>query len=237
MIDLHCHILPAIDDGPPDIGTSSKMLEMAAGDGITHLVATPHFYCDGTISEEDINEKLILLTEEAKLRGTGIKLFSGADIRLNYGLIRAIGSSSIPTINGSRYFLLELPEPIPPNTDNFLFMAGMKGLVPVITHPERSYSLLSSPDKVDSLRSAGALFQLTAMSITGDLGAAIQEFSYLLLRRGMVEFIASDAHNTDSRPPLLSKAFRRISGLFGSKTASRIFMENPSAVLENRQIL
>ncbi|MGC2064322.1 MAG: CpsB/CapC family capsule biosynthesis tyrosine phosphatase [Thermodesulfovibrionales bacterium] len=237
MIDLHCHVLPAIDDGPENIETSVKMLELAVSDGITHLVATPHFFFDDSISASHIDQKFRLLKEEAKLRVPGIELFSGADIRLNYELLRAIDSGHVPTINGSRYFLVELPDPVPPNTDKLLYKAGMMKFVPVITHPERNYSLLSSPEKVDTLRNTGALFQLTAMSLTGDFGGAIQKFSHGLLRKGIVEFIASDAHNTGSRPPLLSAAYKMISGLFGSKTAGRLFIGNPSAVLENRQLL
>jgi protein-tyrosine phosphatase len=236
MIDLHCHILPAIDDGPPNIETSVNMLELAVRDGITHLVATPHFLFDDAISVAHIDQKFRLLKEEAKLRAPGIKLFSGADIRLKYELVRAIDSGHVPTINGSRYFLLELPDPVPVNTDKLLYKAGMMKFVPVITHPERNYSLRSSPEKVDSLRNTGALFQLTAMSLTGEFGGAIQKFSHMLLKREMVEFIASDAHNTHSRPPRLSEAYKMISGLFDSKIACRLFIENPSAVLENRQI-
>ncbi|MBA4374503.1 MAG: hypothetical protein C0402_16760 [Thermodesulfovibrio sp.] len=237
MIDLHCHVLPAIDDGPQDIETSLAMLELAVSDGITHVVATPHYIFDAKISREHIDQKFSLLKDTAIVRVPGIQLFSGADIRMQYELIEAIDSHHIPTINGSRYFLIELPDPVPPNTDRLFYKAGMMKYVPIITHPERNYSLLSAPGKVDCLRNTGALFQLTAMSLTGEFGGAIQKFSHMLLKNEMVEFIASDAHNIESRPPRLSTAYRMISGLSGSRTADRLFLVNPAAVLENRQIL
>lgn len=236
MIDIHCHILPGIDDGPEDIETSFKMLEMAHEDGITHIAATPHFTYNEKPSAREIYDRLIMLRESMVSRGTDIHLLPGADIKLTYELLHGIENNTIPTINGSRYFLLELPDLIPPNLDNFIFEATLRGFVPIITHPERNYSLLASPEKTSFIRKAGALVQLTAMSVTGEFGGQIRKFSHLLLKKGMVDFIATDAHNTDRRVPVLSKAYREITGMFDEKEAERIFINNPLAVIENREI-
>jgi protein-tyrosine phosphatase len=95
---------------------------------------------------------------------------------------------------------------------------------------------LSTPEKIESIRDAGALFQLTAMSVTGKLGRQIKKFTDQLFKKGYVDFIATDAHNTERRPPLLSKAYRETFGILDKHEADRIFLENPRAVIENREI-
>jgi protein-tyrosine phosphatase len=210
MIDIHCHILPGLDDGSSDIKTSIDMLKIAFDDGITHTTATPHFTYSGKPTIKDIHKCLELLKEKSDGENIEVKLLSGADIRLSYELIDGIARKMIPTINGSRYFLLELPDLIPPNLDKFLSTVKSNGFVPIITHPERNYSIFSSPEKTDVLRNSGALFQLTAMSITGEIGSQLKKFSHMLLKKGIVDFIASDAHDTVQRPPILSKAYREI---------------------------
>lgn len=236
MIDIHCHILPGIDDGPRDLATSMEMLRIASEDGITHIAATPHFVYNEKPSARDIYERLIMLRESVSGTKSEIRLMPGADIKLTYELIFGLEKNDIPTINGSRYFLLELPDLMPLNLDNFVFESTLKGFIPIITHPERNYSLLASPGKTDELRNAGALFQLTAMSVTGEFGSQIKKFSHMLLKKNMVDFIATDAHNTDRRVPVLSKAYREIAGLFNEYEAERLFLNNPLAVIENREI-
>lgn len=236
MIDIHCHILPGIDDGAADMETSLGMLKIASDDGITHIVATPHFTHSERPTIEDIDRHVRLLREELDKKGLAVKLLPGADIRLSYELIEGIERNSIPTINGSRYFLLELPDIIPPNLDNFLFTANLNGFVPIITHPERNYTLLSEPEKIEVLRDSGALLQLTAMSVTGEFGNRIKRLSCMLLKKNHVDFIASDAHNINRRTPVLSRAYREVAGLIDEEAAKRLFFENPGAVIENKDI-
>ena len=236
MIDIHCHILPAIDDGSPDMETTMKMLDIAARDGIHHIVASPHFRQGEEPSAQDILTNLRTVQDEAARRGAPVKLYSGADIRLTYELFEALNREDLPSINNSRYFLLELPDLVPPHLEEFIFEAKIKGYVPIITHPERNYSLLSAADKVDGLWEAGALFQLTAMSITGDFGRQIRKFSLHLLKKGFADFVASDAHSTDRRIPVLSRAYAEVSDLLNADKARKIFFDNPRAVLENREI-
>lgn len=237
MIDIHCHILPAIDDGPADLQETLEMLRIAAGDGITHIVATPHYRHGEPPTVRDIREKIAFVREEMAKRSIDMELMGGADIRLTYELMEGIEKNEIPTINNSRYFLLELPYLIPPHLDSFLFETKVKGFVPVITHPERNHSLLSSMEKINMLRDVGCLFQLTAMSVTGKGGRQIKRFAAQLLKMGYVDFIATDAHNTEQRPPLLSKAYRETADVLDKSGADRIFIDNPKAALENREIV
>ncbi len=236
MIDLHCHILPAIDDGPRDVETSVAMAGMAAADGITHIVATPHFRYGERPAAEEIRNALGVLDDAVKKAGKKMRLLAGADIRLTYELLAGIEKRDLPTINGSRYFLLELPDFIPPNLGGFFRRAALSGFVPVITHPERNYSLLSFPQKVRELRDAGVLFQLTAMSITGGFGGRIRSFAHMMLRRGLADFVASDAHDIADRTPVLSDAYRDVSRMCDRHNADRMFYHNPAAVIEDRDM-
>jgi len=236
LIDIHCHILPAIDDGSPDMETTMRMLEIAERDNIQHIVASPHYRHGEKPSLQEIFELLQTVQEKAERRGIPVRLYCGADIRLTYELVRAIETSEVLTINNSRYFLLELPDLIPPRIEDFIFEAKIKGYVPIITHPERNYSLLSSPEKTGTLRESGALFQLTAMSITGDFGSRIRKLSLHMLKEGQVDFVASDAHSTNRRKPLLSAAYHEVADILGDDEARKMFIENPGAVVENREI-
>lgn len=237
MIDIHCHILPGIDDGPEKIEVTMEMLRMAERDGITHVVASPHFRCQDVPTAEDIRENAGRVRKEMEKNGLSITLLTGADIRLTYELITCISSGALPSINGSRYFLLELPDFPPPHLEEFIHETRVKGYVPVITHPERNYRLLESPLRSEALRKAGALLQLTAMSITGDFGRQIRKYSHQLLRMGCADFVASDAHNMEHRVPVLSKAHKEVSSVLDRDAAQRMFVDNPRAVIENREIL
>ena len=236
MIDIHCHILPGIDDGPADVAESVAMARIAAADGIRSIVATPHFSYGEGPDIETIELARRALEERLKEEGVPVGLVCGADVRLTYELLEGTEKGDLPTINGSRYFLLELPEIIPPNLDNFLHAAGIGGFVPIITHPERNYSFLSSPRKMDGLREAGALIQITAMSITGEFGMKIRGLSEALIRKGLVDFVATDAHGTGHRRPLLSAAYNHLSRLLDKGQVRKIFFGNPEAVLENGEI-
>lgn len=236
MIDIHCHILPGIDDGPEKIGTTLEMLRMAEKDGISHIVATPHYRCQDVPTMQDIEECVSLVRGEMEKRGMTIRLLMGADIRLTYELIACMTSRTLPSINGSRYFLLELPDLLPPHLEEFIHETRVMGYMPVITHPERNCRLLESPERSEALRKAGALLQLTAMSITGEFGRQIKKYSLQLLKMGCVDFVASDAHDTKYRAPVLSKAYRDVAAVLDREAARRMFIDNPKAVVENREI-
>ncbi len=236
LIDMHCHILPGIDDGSPDMETTMRMIEIAESDNIGHIVASPHYRHAENQSFRHVAEILQNVQDETARRGKRVKLYSGADVRLTYELLDALRKKEVPTINNSRYFLLELPDIVPPRVDDFIFEFRVKGFVPIITHPERNYSLLSAPNKAAALRKSGALFQLTAMSITGAFGRQVKKFSLSLLREGQVDFVASDAHGAKRRIPVLSDAFRDVTEILDEKTAQTIFVDNPRSVLENEEM-
>ncbi len=236
MIDIHCHILPGMDDGPAELDTTMQMLRIAEDDGISHIIATPHYRCQDVPTMEDIDDRVAVVRYRMEKSNMRIRLLRGADIRLTYELLDCMSRRALPTINGSRYFLLELPDLPPPHVDEFIFEAKLKGYAPIITHPERNYTLLASPRQSEQLRNAGALLQITAMSITGEFGRKIKKYALQLIKMGCVDFVATDAHGTNHRVPILSRAYWEVTTLLDRDAAQRIFVDNPRAVIEDRAL-
>jgi protein-tyrosine phosphatase len=236
MIDIHCHILPGIDDGPETMAETISMFRIAGADGITKIVATPHYRHGEAPDISRIQEKIAGVKEQLLKNRISVELLCGADIRLTYELMKGIEKKEIPTINGSRYFLLELPDLIPPRISECLYEARLRGYLPVITHPERNYSLIAAPEKIRELRAAGGYFQVTAMSLTGKFGSRVKKLTEELLKKGYADFVATDAHSTKGRPPLLSSAYQCAVRLLNKAEADRIFLENPEKLMENKEI-
>jgi protein-tyrosine phosphatase len=232
FIDIHCHILPGLDDGPATLEESVEMLEMAKEDGISHIFATPHIL-DGLYPNK--GPEIIPRVEDLRkhLPG-GLKLFCGADVRVVPDLIRRRESGDILELDGSGYMLLELPEyVVPPHLDSFIFNLRHKGITPIITHPERHFRLMYDSAGLRGFRDRGALCQITAMSITGGFGREVMRASFSMIEQGLTDIVASDAHNAGTRPPILSKAYQEVKRHFGDGTAELLFFRNPGRIMEN----
>jgi len=229
MIDIHCHILPGIDDGPEVMDDSIAMARMASEDGITMIVATPHINFELTPADRI---KSLALELNMRLAGEGIdiSILTGADVSavIDPALLGSYG------INDSRYVLVEFPHGrIPSNARKSVFAFIMAGLKPIITHPERNGSVISDPGIISDLIESGALVQITAGSITGEFGRDAVRCSEKLLAKGLVHFIASDAHSPLTRPPLLSEAVKRAGRIVGEEAALSLVRENPQAVISD----
>jgi protein-tyrosine phosphatase len=231
FIDIHCHILPGMDDGPATMEESLRMLDIAMKDGITSVFATPHI-----IPGAYDNTKASIIAALRDLKGhlpDSIEVFYGADVRVSVDLLNRIEEGEVPTLNNSGYLLVELPEFIvPPNLDILIFNLKQKGFVPVITHPERNPHIMRDLGTLFKLKTAGALTQLTAMSITGDFGKDIRRTSFAIIESELADIVASDAHNEDARPPVLSKAYKTVKKEFGDESADMFFMKNPKMILK-----
>jgi protein-tyrosine phosphatase len=221
-----------MDDGPSVMDESLGMIGMARRDGISHIFATPHIV-DGLFPNK--GPKIISSVEDLRSRlPEDVELFHGADVRITPDLIRRIESGEIPTLGGSGYMLIEFPEfLIPVNIEDLVFNLRLRGITPVITHPERHLRLMRDLPALAGLRDRGAMCQITAMSITGDFGPEIENASFAMIGKGLVDIVASDAHNTDTRPPVLSKAYSDVKKHFGNRTAEKLFFENPGKILED----
>ena len=194
FIDIHCHILPGIDDGPGDIKESEEMGKVAVEDGVSHIFATPHIM-DGVFNNTGSN--IIDSVDNLRRRlPDSINILHGADVRISLDLIERIESGEIPTLGNSGYLLVEFPEyVIPPNVDILFFNLRHRGVIPIITHPERHLRLMYDLKTINKLKDAGTMFQITAMSITGDFGREIQIASLTMIKKGLADFVASDAHD------------------------------------------
>ena len=236
FIDIHCHILSGLDDGPKNIHESLAMAKMAIDDGISHIFATPHIL-DGLYRNETerIKESCERLKSDLPV---GLELLYGADVRICHDLIARIENEGIPTLNGSGYLLLEFPSlALPPRVDDIIIDLRERKIIPIITHPERHMLLARRLTLLSRLRDCGAMSQITAQSVTGDFGREIRNVSYSMIKAGLVDFVASDAHDVQIRPPRLSEAYRAVASLFGEETAIRIFVQNQEKVLEAVQSL
>jgi protein-tyrosine phosphatase len=235
MIDIHCHVLPALDDGAKDLETSLMMCKMAADDGIEAIVCTPHS-SDKYRYEPDVILKKI---EELNNQTGGVpRLFKGCDFHLSYENIQSARNDPRRyTINQGRYLLVEFADfSVPPNISDVFFDFQGRGMVPIITHPERNRWLISQRGELTKWIQGGALLQVTAHSIIGRFGSEAARFCDWLLERNMVHFVATDSHNVTGRPPLLSAAYKKVAASYGEEMAAALFHHNPLAAVENEDI-
>ena len=205
MIDIHHHLLYGLDDGAADLETSLEMAEMAIGDGITHVVCTPHANSEYKFSPEENAARLNCLRERV---GDRLTLGLGCDFHLSYDNIEdALQHPGKYSINGKKYLLVEFPDfGIPQNISSSFYEMAVAGMVPILTHPERNLTLMQKPEKLAEWIRMGCLVQVTAGSLLGRFGRGPQRISRQLLERHWVHLIATDAHNTTSRPPVMSEA-------------------------------
>lgn len=239
MIDLHCHILPAIDDGAADLDTALAMCRLAAQDGCTAMVATPHLRHElWQNADRDLIEQLF--HQVRSLTDGLIEVFLGGEIAVNSESAHEMSSlpdGDLIPLASSRYLLLEFhPRGMGPDPEELIHELIVGGWWPVIAHPERIAWLANDPAYLAALLEQGALSQITATSLTQDAGRFTSDAATHMLDAGMVHFVASDAHDTARRPPGLSRAYRLIAGAHGEALARKLLITNPRAVLENRRI-
>lgn len=207
------------------------MLKMAADDGTTDIVGTPHADLEYQFQPELIGERLEILNRACS---GAPRIYSGCDFHLTYDNIRdALASPSKYTINHRNYLLVEFSDMlIFQNTGEIFERMRAHGITPIITHPERNPLLQKRLEALELWASEGALLQVTAQSLSGRFGKTAREFSHELMRRDLVHFIASDAHDTKHRPPVLSEAYRWVEKEYGTLRAERLFIDNPKATID-----
>jgi protein-tyrosine phosphatase len=233
MVDLHCHILSGMDDGARSFEESLAMAEMAIADGITHVVATPHASPEFRFDYADVKRAA---EELQKAVGDRLKLATGCDFHLSPENIAALKKRPSPfCIHQKDYLLVEFNEfAIAPAMDHTLYEIQLAGLRPIITHPERNAILRAQPERLEKWIRNGCYGQVTGGALTGGFGPNVQETSLGWIGRGLVHFIASDAHNMTSRPHKLQPAYDVVQREFGRDKAEALFVENPLAAFEGR---
>ncbi|NOY69175.1 MAG: hypothetical protein GXP53_06735 [Deltaproteobacteria bacterium] len=232
MIDLHCHILPGIDDGASGIQASIEMARIAANDGIQKIVATPHIK-DNQYSAQSIADKTLSLNQELRDLGISVEIVPGAEISslLPVSIIKAF------TLNRTPYILLDFPvDYVPINSKELFFELLVNGLKPIIAHPERNQSIIRDPEKLFSLLDTNVHVQITAGSLTGLFGREIKKCAIHLLKKGVVDVMASDAHTPTHRRPILSNALKKAEKIIGTQKARDLVFKNPTAIIEGNKL-
>lgn len=239
MIDLHSHLLPGIDDGAPDLATALELAKIAVNDGITHMVCTPHIHpgrYDNTI--ESIQQALAQLQQGLVEQQINLVINAAAEVRFGVEIMSAVKQQSIPFLGewqGKPVLLLEFPHgEVPFGAEHLTAWLLQHGIKPLIAHPERNKGLLRAPEKLKPFLEQGCLLQVTAGAVAGRFGQAAQELAHKLLKENRVTILASDAHNIDHRPPILSEGRDAAAAIIGEAAAQRLVVDNPWQIAQNK---
>lgn len=240
MIDIHCHILPSVDDGPDTLEDSLKMIEVAYNDGIRTMIATPHInhYIDFK-PKMSVVESFSAVKKEVGKRFPDMNIFLGSEIYVLDGYLDIVDRDKEKmTINQKNYLLVEFQRDI--EFDKILEVVHelrIRGYFPIIAHIEVYSCLMNdSKEKIVMLRKEGAYIQTNGSSLLGKQGKVIASYLKLLLIEGLVDFVASDGHGEKRRRPLLSKAREKVAKYTSEKNAKRIFEENPLKVINGEEV-
>lgn len=238
FVDIHSHIIPAVDDGAKDISAAIEMLKLASINGTTLIVATPHFI-SGALENNCklVQEKCTELRRLAGNEGIDITICPGSEVFISPDIPELFDKGIICTLNDTLYILIELPMVgIPLYTDDVLYSLKLKGLIPILAHPERNRDIQKDPSILIRLVSKGILAQANSSSITGVYGRKIHNVVMNLIKMGLIQFVASDAHTCRGRSPKLIEAAKLVQKKFGQEMVERLFFQNGMMVLENGSV-
>jgi protein-tyrosine phosphatase len=238
FVDIHCHLIPGIDDGAKNWDETLAMARMAVADGIGTIVVTPHqlgsFSHNQAATIRARTTELQTFLEEHQIP---LRVLAGADVRIEANLAaRIVRGEVLSLADQRRHVLLELPHELYVPLDRLLADLAGVGLVGILSHPERNLGILAQASVVQSLTAAGCLMQVTAGSLLGGFGSASQKLSDRLIQQGLVHFISTDAHGPKSRCPSMRQAFDRVVELAGWETALDLCCRNPAAVAAGQNV-
>jgi len=237
LIDLHSHLLPGVDDGAIDNHDAIELLNLAISDGITHIVLTPHVHLSrysNTLST--LKENFNNLQQLVKQKNLLINLTLGGEVRLDSDILALYNTCELPFIGqleGKELLLLEFPHnTIPVGSEHLVDWLLTRNILPVIAHPERNKSIMQDPSKIKPFLDRGCLCQLTAMSVVGKFGQQAYFTAKYFLENNWVSVIASDAHNMEHRPPILSEAYFYIRSEYSENLAQKLFIDTPMKLIQ-----
>jgi len=239
MIDLHCHIMPGIDDGSHDMRTTAEMARIARKGGTDIIVATPHCNIPGLYRNYygSWYDNLFDQTKEV-LSDYGIKLLPGMEVFCTYDRPVLLDKGWFLTINQSRYILVEFDFGISYETArDILSQIQERGLTPLIAHAERFDFIRNSPHNAFILSEKGCVLQANKGSFTGMFGSRVQKTAFLLLKHGLYSVVASDAHDYRSRSPYMKDAYEEIRREVSEEVLDSLFVENPRRIINNSKVL
>jgi protein-tyrosine phosphatase len=236
VIDLHCHLLPGIDDGPATLEEALEMARIAVANGITEAHVTPHLH-PGRWENDRAKIEAAVSVYRGALAAAGIKLEIGyaAEVRLDYDILPLIEADRVPflgTLEGHRVMLLEFPHShVPLGADKFVAWLLARQIRPMIAHPERNKDLMRDPSKLRPFVEQGCLLQVTADAVAGGFGPLSAERARGFLERGWVTVLASDAHDTVDRPPRIAPGRDAAATIVGEEEALRLTQGMPLRIV------
>jgi len=239
MIDLHCHLLPGIDDGPETLEQALELARIAVANGITHSVVTPHIH-PGRYENDRASILQNLGDYRAAIEAEDIPLQLGfaGEVRLGIEVLEMVQAGQVPfygEYEGKKVMLLELPHShVPPGSDKLVRWLLDQNVLPMIAHPERNKDIMRKLDKIIPFIEMGCLFQLTASSVAGLFGEPALETAQALLEKGCVTILASDAHNAQHRPPQLAHGRDAAAEIVGPEMAEEMVTGRPWGLVEGQ---
>lgn len=238
MVDLHCHLLPGIDDGSKSMEDSLRLAREATTNGVTHALLTPHHMNGHYVNHKlDVIRRTREFQEQLKRYDIPLKVFPGQEVRINGNLLKALDQDDILFADtGNRYLMLEFPDDdVPHYTNQMVFDLQQRGIVPVIVHPERNTKIMAHPDLIYQMLDKGCLSQITASSYVGTFGKKVENFSRQLIEAGQGYVFASDAHNLPGRKYEMRQAFVKLKREFGDELVNQ-YQRNARIIINGERV-
>lgn len=238
MIDIHSHILWCMDDGPESMEESLAMASIAAKEGISTIVATPHCIDEKDLTgfAQRVEEKCQQLNKALDREGIPLKVIPGAEVYMDLDILEWTGLDEL-TLGNTNYILVEMPMgEVPRYAENFLYHLQLKGLTPIIAHPERNRVIMEDPNLLKRFIELGSLAQINTGSITGLFGSKVQESARILLTHNMGHVLGTDAHSRGKRGPYMREAIELTHKWLGEDRAEEIIMTNPRKILQGETL-
>ncbi len=237
-VDIHCHLTPGIDDGAKDEADALAMARLAVAEGTATVICTPHQLGNYRQNEgADIRGRVQALQELLNANAVSLVVLPGADVRIEDDMPQLLDTSEVLTLGDhGKHVLLELPHEIYFPLEPVLDALAKRGMVGVLSHPERNLGVMRKPQLVEPLVERGCLMQVTTGSLTGSFGPDCQQIAERIVAQGLVHFLATDAHGPKSRRPLFREAFERAAQLAGESAAIAMCRDNPRLVAEGKAV-
>ena len=238
MIDIHCHLLPEVDDGSRSLNESIEMAMIAKEQGITKIVNTSHYHPDFRYKKgEELLKELEDFNNVLKENMIDIEVLIGNEIYYTKDLIKEIDELDFYTLNNSRYILIELPPTnFPKDLCNIVYELKEKNYIPVFAHVERYREVQENPELIYEVINAGAIIQVNSHSILGKSGKELQKVCNTLLNRNMVHVVGTDAHSSKRRTPIFLDAYKYVSEKYSKEMADDLFIKNNNAIINNEAL-
>ncbi|KPU27357.1 hypothetical protein TR13x_04550 [Caloranaerobacter sp. TR13] len=238
MHDIHSHILPSVDDGAKHIEEAVEMARIAEANGVKTIFATPHYIEGEGYKNTEHNKKVLdRLNEALKVENIGVKVLLGNEVFITPDIVKLLEEGEVSTLNNSRYLLVELPMfNMPIYTEDIIYELRLKGIVPIIAHPERNTKIMEDPNILYEFIKLGALAQLNLTSLIGYYGESVKKTAEILLKHEMIHFMGTDSHSHKSRALNITQGIEVMSKIVGYHKVDEIINKNPLAILNDEEI-